>query len=245
MQSNQLHSHSWRGDKLRVEIPYTRAGVAQHVVISGGQTCILIDAGDGVLRDLLAGDLSPQDIDAVFFTHGHYDHMGGLHTLLGFMRMIGRTEPLLLGVPPRCTEVLAAARTFMECYPESIPFQIEVNELPPSGQVNIGEMEVTSYPVVHCGSIVGAEVLDPIPAVGYRIGCGGETVAVTGDTGMCPQLEDIVRDADLAVIEATYESSEGRSRELLEKVHLSEDLARPLGDLAKEYILVHKGRRRG
>jgi hypothetical protein len=53
----------------------------------------------------------------------------------------------------------------------------------------------------------------------------------------------LVKGADLAIIEATHENSAEVDQETLEKVHLSEDLAREIGALAKKSILVHKDRR--
>jgi ribonuclease BN (tRNA processing enzyme) len=52
-----------------------------------------------------------------------------------------------------------------------------------------------------------------------------------------------VRDADLAIVEATYQSSDSISAETLATVHLSEDVAREIGQLAKELIIVHRGHR--
>ena len=102
-------------------------------------------------------------------------------------------------------------------------------------------MSIRAYAVVHCGSIEGFGILDPIPAVGYRISHKGETIAVSGDTGLCPSLERLAKGADLAIIEASYKKSKGVDREILEKVHLSEDLAQEIGRLAKNFVLVHRG----
>ena len=236
-------THSWQGKNLRVEILYTRAGVAQQIWVGSAETSIIVDCGDGVLRDLLIQQIEPNNISAAFFTHGHFDHMGGLYSLLGFLRMIGRTEPLPIYLPEGCTEVKASATAFQDCYRNSTPFAIELNELSAGQIVEIDRLVVKAYPVVHCGSIEGSEVLDPIPAMGYRISCKGESVAISGDTGLCETLKELVKDADLAVIEATFEHSKGKSRRLLENVHLSEDIATEVSKLARDYILIHKGRR--
>jgi hypothetical protein len=53
---------------------------------------------------------------------------------------------------------------------------------------------------------------------------------------MCSGLENAVRDADLAIIEATLKETPGSGN----RVHLSIDEANELGKLAKEYILIHK-----
>ncbi len=243
MDSNQTGSHSWQGNKLRVEIPFSRAGVAHHIWIGGNDTSLLIDAGDGILRDLLAREISLKDIDAILFTHGHFDHMGGLHSLLGFMRMIGRRAGLSVCAPTGCEEVIRSVEMFRQCYRSSTPFELTLIELAAYQEVGFSGLTVTAFPVVHCGSIEGSEMLDRIPACGYRIQLDDEIVAVSGDSGDCEALRALVRDADLAVIEATYQSSTGIDRRVLDTVHLSEDIAAEIGRLAKDYITVHKGRR--
>lgn len=231
---------SWQGKSLGVKVLYSQAGVAQHIWIEGDGESVLVDAGDGLIRDILSCKLAPERIRGVIFTHGHFDHMGGLHSLLGFLRMIGRKEALPIHAPKGCDEVFSIARNFMHCYPDTIPFKISCREVEPDQLFKIGGMMIRPYPVVHCGSIEGAGILNPIPAVGYRISHQGETVAVTGDTGICPSLRELVRGADLAIIEATHERSKEVNQDILKRVHLSADLAKELGKLAKKYILIHQ-----
>lgn len=132
---------------------------------------------------------------------------------------------------------------FTSLYSETIPFKIDLENAIPGEKYEFSGITVQPFPVIHCGSIEGQGVMDPIPALGYRISSGGETVVISGDTGDCESLRENVKGADLAIIEATFRSSDEESEEELKKVHLSEDLATEIGETAKEYMLVHKGRR--
>lgn len=241
MKKRRTDMQSWEGKSLRVHVLYSRAGVAQHIWIENENGAVLIDTGDGLIRDLISNDLDPKRIRGVIFTHGHFDHVGGLHSLLGFLRMIGRKEPLPIVTPEGCTEVFSLVENFERCYPDTIPFEIRRKEVRSQQVIQIADMTIKAYPVVHCGSIEGFGILDRIPAMGYRISHEGETIAVSGDTGFCPSLKELARGADLAIIEAGYEKSRGVDREVLEKVHLSEDLAQEIGRLAKNFVLVHRG----
>jgi ribonuclease BN (tRNA processing enzyme) len=236
------HEQRWRGRKMDVRILYSRAGVAQHIWIEGEDGSVLVDAGDGILRDLLFYKLDLDRIKGLIFTHGHFDHMGGLHSLLGFLRMIGRKETLPIHAPRGCAEVFSIVDNFIRCYPDNTPFGILSKEVQPDEVFQIAGMKIKAYPVIHCGSIQGAGILDPIPAVGYRISHKGETIAISGDTGVCPSLKELVKGADLAIIEATQHRSEEVDKDILKKVHLSEDLAKKIGKLAKEYMLVHRSK---
>jgi ribonuclease BN (tRNA processing enzyme) len=233
----------WNGKNLKVTVLYSRAGIAQHIMIESDKGVLLFDCGDGVLRDIVADGLDTNSIEAIFFTHGHFDHMGALHSLLGFMRMIGRKRDLPIYAPENCTEVISFVENFRRLYSASIPYEIILENPRPGELFAFSEMAVHPFPVVHCGSIEGKGILDPIPALGYKIARNDEIVVISGDTGDCESLRDNVRDADLAIIEATIETSEEATDEELKKVHLSEDLATEIGKTAKEFVLVHKGRR--
>lgn len=243
MKRRRTNSQFWQGKQVRVEIPFSRAGVAQQIWIESATGSVLIDAGDGTLRDLISTGVDLDKLHGIIFTHGHFDHVGGLHSLLGFLRMIGREEELSVCAPKGCTEVSSIVKNFMNLYSDTIPFKISHVEVQPGQAFQIAGATIKAYVVVHCGSTEGARILDPIPALGYRISYKGEAVAITGDTGFCPALKELVKGVDLAIIEATHQNSKDVGWETLEKVHLSEDLAKEVGKWAKEFILVHRGAR--
>jgi ribonuclease BN (tRNA processing enzyme) len=231
----------WQGENLGVKVLFSRAGVAQQIWVEAKKSSLLVDTGDGILRDLLANELDFGQLCGILFTHGHFDHMGGLHSLLGYLRMIGRKGALPVCAPKGCLEVFSMAENFVKCYADTIPFKISLIEIEPKKKFRLGDFSIEAHTVTHCGSIDDLGVLDPIPAVGYRISYGEEVVAITGDAGSKSPLRELVEGADLAIIEATYSKSTELDSKYLEMVHLSEDLAQDLGKLAKRFMLVHKG----
>ena len=76
-------------DEVSVNVPFSAAGVGTTIVLTSKFTgkMMLLDVGDGVLRDLLLSGNTDfvNAIDPIAISHGHFDHVGGLHSLLGFM----------------------------------------------------------------------------------------------------------------------------------------------------------------
>lgn len=238
---------TWRGKHVKAKILFSKAGVAQQIWVENTIGSILFDAGDGTLRDILKHKLNYKRIKGVVFTHGHFDHIGGLYSLLGYLRMKRRTEPLPIYLPKDCAEPILILKAYIKHYQKSIPFKITIKEIKPKDIFTIAGMKIKAYKMMHCGSVKGPDgnvmILAPIPALGYRISYKNEMIAISGDTGADGDLKSLVNGVDLAIIEATFRSSKGIPKEAIEKVHLSEDVAKKIGKRAKEFNLIHFGKR--
>ena len=108
----------WENDEVFVQVPFSAAGVSTTIVVTSKFTgkMMLMDVGDGILRDLLSSGNTDfvHDIDPIAISHGHFDHVGGLHSLLGFMRMLGRTNPLNILIPADCGEAISIIKGYRD-----------------------------------------------------------------------------------------------------------------------------------
>ncbi|TET11422.1 MAG: ribonuclease Z [Candidatus Thorarchaeota archaeon] len=229
----------WENDEVRVNVPFSAAGVGTTIVLTSKFTgkMMMLDVGDGVLRDLLLFGSTDfvDEIDPIAISHGHFDHVGGLHSLLGFMQMLDRKNPLNILIPTDCKQAIGIIKNFRDNYGDSIPFKICNHEMVEGSGFDTDFFKVQSIEVEHYSLEKHSEVEILEPSLGYRVQIGQTLIAYTGDTRLCSGVETIVRDADLAIIEATRRETPSGPR-----VHLSINEAEDLGKLAKNYMLIHK-----
>jgi len=152
--------------------------------------------------------------------------------------MIERKNPVTLYFPKGCKEVQQIVFAFQKSY-NDFSFQIQIHEVKGGDEVKIKDLKVKIYQMRHYAAVGVNRILYPDPAVGYRFIFKGESVAISGDTGICPGLRKLVEGADLALIDSTLNKDE-ETEELLEKLHLSKEKAEEIGKLAKKYILIHR-----
>ncbi|NHI83947.1 MAG: MBL fold metallo-hydrolase [Candidatus Thorarchaeota archaeon] len=231
----------WENEEVTVHIPYSAAGVSTIIVVISKATerIMLLDVGDGATRDLLSkGERSfIEAIDLLAISHGHFDHMGGLHTLLGFLRMMKRSRPLHILLPKGCIEAITVITHFRKIYSETLPYSIEFHEMLDGAVFGTASFKVKAHQVEHFGmENIDEENEILMPAVGYTVRVGKTLLAYTGDTRSCKAVENLVCGSDLAIIEATRRETPRSKR----RVHLSEDEARALGSQAKDFLLIHR-----
>lgn len=171
-------------------------------LIEAGDKTLLIDAGRGVMQRLYALDVSTGDIDAIFLTHLHSDHIVGLADLLMTGWVINRRdEPLKVYGP-------VGARAMIDAMREAFQFDIEIraNEArrnPRGVEVEVvefnDEFEWNEAGVQVTGFLVDHQPVEP--AYGFRLDYEGLSVAFSGDTSVSETLIEKARGVDLLIHE--------------------------------------------
>lgn len=98
------------------------------ILIRREEQLILADCGDGCAQRLLMKHIKANDLDAVFITHYHPDHVSGLFMLIQMLYLMGRTKALPVFLPER-PEVLKEMLQTMYTFGRKFKFNLQLLDM--------------------------------------------------------------------------------------------------------------------
>ena len=178
--------------------------------VKAGETALLIDAGISYARIKKAlGELcyTPDDLQGIFVTHEHSDHVKGLLTLLK------RTE-----LPVYAPALVAKSlRGMLPCYADRIC------TIPIHQPIKVEGVSVTAFETPH----------DTPQSVGYRVDKGSESFSLCTDLGhITDEVLDHITYSGSVLIESNHDVT--RLRLSSYPVYLQERILSNRGHLSNE-----------
>lgn len=187
---------------------------------------VCIDFGPTGLMQLKAQGIDPNDIEAIFFTHLHGDHFGGMHLFIIDAEYSSRRQRPLVICGPRGIQAHLerwCELAFGRASPTRL-FEQRFIEFEPGETREVLGRAVTAFPVAHM------QASDR--PLGYRFDLPEARIALSGDTAWTDALIELARGTDLFVCDCTEAS--GHSPQ-----HLTwEALAPKVGQLQTRHLLL-------
>jgi ribonuclease Z len=172
------------------------------LVEAGGQKFVF-DAGRGALQRLTQLQVRWQDVQGVFLTHLHSDHVVGFPDLwlTGWLVGAGRNVPLQVWGPRGTRKMMSHLE---QAYEFDIRMRLYDDRAAPDGIVILAE-DISEGVVYDKGGVkITAFEVDhtPVkPAFGYRIDYAGHSVVLSGDTRVSENLIRYAQGVDVLVHE--------------------------------------------
>ena len=209
---------------------FMRSGrICSSTVVFVAHDAMLFDCGSGTTVNLMKAQISPWDIDHLFFTHHHYDHDVDYPTFFLTRWDLGAGTAAKLHVygpegTERMTDVLFGAGGIyardiearlkwsgsLRAY-QSIggklprkPPEVEAHDLLPEVTFERNGWKITTGLALHAQPW--------LDSLAYRIDTGEGTVVIAGDTYYSRTVEDLAADADVLVLSAMNQPSRGIAR---------------------------------
>lgn len=188
---------------LGVNGPFPESrGATSGYLLEAGNSLLQFDLGSGVLGALTALT-APESLTALFLSHWHFDHAADVPVLMYRLQACGKTLPVYGPADP--SSPLYQLVNAVPCF--------SFTEIAAGQTLSVGGSEITVTAARH-----------PVPAVGFRVSCGGRTFGYTGDTNTLPSLAEDYRGCDLLLADGLFPGDAWAEA----KPHLSAELAAQL-----------------
>jgi ribonuclease Z len=172
------------------------------ILVEAGNEKLVFDCGRGAAQRIQQLNLPFREIDALFLTHLHSDHVVGIPDLWLTGWVQGRSVPLRVWGP---TGTKAMMTHLEEAYQFDIHIRRDVDERLPAEGVAVVTKDVEEGVVYENEGIkVTAFAVDhgPVkPALGYRVDFAGHSVVLSGDTRFSENLIHFAEGADVVIHE--------------------------------------------
>jgi len=175
-----------------------RAGPS--VLITYGDTKIIVDTGNGAQASLNEANVPIRDLDGLFFTHHHLDHNEEFIPI--FIRsLLGGNAFQLAGPAP----MTAMTQSTVNLYKDDIEYRMRrsgrtladvqgnyaIKELVGGESWTVGDIKITTAKVDHT-----------IATTAYRFDAAGQSIVISGDLVYSASLSELAKGADYLIIDS-------------------------------------------
>jgi ribonuclease Z len=124
-------------------VPSARRATASVLIARGGER-LMFDCGEGTQRQMQRS-VGLVQLDEIYLTHFHADHVLGLPGLLKTYDLLDRERPLTIYGPPGLYDFFKALHPIVG----RTGYEVDLYELEPGQSISHDDYEVRSFPVEH------------------------------------------------------------------------------------------------
>jgi len=159
----------------------------------------LIDTAPGTIRQLLMSGVKLSEIDAIFYTHFHVDHISELPFILFSMKydpFYEREKPVDIYGAKGLIQIKNGFEAIFDSWVRLPEEKLIYHEIEPQirNKFETGGLSVSSLPVKHIPSSLAYRFETPL----YK------SVVFSGDLCMCDEITELSKDADILILECAY-----------------------------------------
>jgi ribonuclease BN (tRNA processing enzyme) len=175
------------------------------ILLEVGGKRILLDAGEPCSAQLLDLGFRLPDLDAIWITHAHADHIGGLPLLIQANWLHGRSQPLPVGVPKHLAGPLRAWLDTILLSSEVTHYPLEIFSWESGRALVMDTVEVSPFPTTHLEGLRKLTGNDQVESFLFAITVAERRIVYSGDLGAPSDLTEVLKaPLDLLICELSH-----------------------------------------
>jgi len=172
-------------------------------LLEAGNKKLLFDSGPGTIRQLLKLKINLLDIDDIFYSHLHNDHINDLPAII-WSNNYGtfRKKPLDIYGPKGFKKYFRNLMRILN--PKELIFKINVKELKKESIIKIPLNKNEKSIKENIIKIKTRKVKHVGECIGYRVEHKNKVFVYSGDLGPCSSITGLAKNADLLILECAF-----------------------------------------
>lgn len=183
-------------DNIRITVLGSAAGIPtpkrfnESVCVESGSGNFLFDVGDAAAGLCVRNGIDVNSLDAVFVSHMHPDHVGGLAMLLQTMQLTKRKKPLKIFLPGEGVSVIRQYLDALYLFKEVLPFTLSFGKNLKCGKIfEKGSVSVSSCGNTHLNGFKGVgNCKNKCQSYSFRLNIGNQSLIYSGDIKFLNEL---------------------------------------------------------
>ncbi len=204
-------------------------------LLKTGDSLSLLDCGGGVSSSFLRRGLNPADLDRIFITHTHPDHVCELPLMIQMLYLAGRNDEITVYVPKEFVQSLKSYLPAVYLFREKLTFDLNIAGYTPGAVYDeLFKLEAIAneHLVGNQGVIEQFGYSNRMQSHCFSIDTGQSKLFYSGDIHSFGDIRDHLDGNDIALIESTHYDLD-ELLELAPRIKVGKYILTHLGDRAQ------------
>lgn len=178
------------------------------ILLTFGGRKILLDCGEPCSHSLVQSGVQPDEIDSIFISHLHSDHVGGFPMVIQWCWLAGRKRPLPVRLPREGILPFRQLLRTTYLFDELLGFDLLLKPWKANEEIRIGPVRVQKHPNGHLAGLKRSfqrKYGNAFESFSFRFTHRGASLVYSGDIREPADLDPLLeKETEVLVVELAH-----------------------------------------
>lgn len=177
-------------------------------VLQFGNSLYQFECGGGISTAFRQAGFHPLEVEAIFISHTHPDHISDLPLYIQMQYLAGRNRPIEIYLPEEAVADIKTCFRALYLLPEKLPFNINFIPIDKSSEILLDGLNITPIANSHLDGyrelIAEYNLPHKMQCYSFLITANQKSILYSADLGSEKDLIPYLKNLDLLVTESTH-----------------------------------------